>query len=303
MSRTELRGEFGRVRHKFDARDPAEPPSLVCDLASGETVRLTAFPQDLIAGCVYRFWGQWKRHPKYGEQFAAETHVIESPSGRTAIVEYLKTLPGIGTTTAGRLWDAYGESAIDFLRDSPERVAAEIKGLTAEKAAIAADYIARDSKATKARIDLLGMLHGRGIPKKTIDKILRDYGAAAAETIRKNAYLLMRYKGCSFGRCDRLYLESGGNPARLKRQALCCWHAVASQSTGDTWFPVSVARRAIAEGISGADLRTEAALRLIIRSKGLDERQDMGATWVAESRKSESEQRLAELIVEAEQEN
>jgi hypothetical protein len=127
--------------------------------------------------------------------------------------------------------------------------------------------------------------------------------------IRQNPYRLMQFRGVGFKRADALYLELDGNPARLKRQGLCAWHAVASNSDGDTWFYKQQIVTALGGAISGADIRPEKAMEFcdrsgllsVIRTDGVegDPHWDGSVAWLAEGRKARNETRLASYIVEA----
>lgn len=305
MSRRELTAVFHRVRFAFEATDEAEPPTLIIEAtADGKlaTLRGTAWQEDFISGCSYRFWGTWTTHPKYGQQFKFEQFVVERPAGEVAVTQYLKHAPRIGPALARRLWDAYGEQAVEQLRLRPSECAGNIKGLSVESAKEAAEYLADNAAIEQAKIELVGLLHGRGIPRKTADKLLQDYGSKATDYLKANPYLLMRYRGCGFLKADKLYIELGHNPARLKRQALCVQNAVEREANGDTWVPWTVARNRLGDELSGSDPRVNDAIRLMLRAKGLVSRIHHGQQWLAEWRKAQQEQRVAWLVVEAEEE-
>ena len=115
-------------------------------------------------------------------------------------------------------------------------------------------FLKQQQAIEKTSIELYGLLHGRGLPrfKKLVEEMIRDHGMKAAEIIRKNPYLLMAYGGIGFMRADKMWLEFGpddpsqkaAHAARLKRQALCGWHAIATARDGDTWFQINVIREA-----------------------------------------------------------
>jgi hypothetical protein len=102
--------------------------------------------------------------------------------------------------------------------------------------------------------------------------------------------------GAGFLRCDALYLALGHNPARLKRQALCCWHSLREfgERGGDTWFPVERVSQDLRRKL-GEAARPVAAVRLGLRARWLARYRDRdGKLWLAEARKANNERRLAE---------
>ena len=88
--------------------------------------------------------------------------------------------------------------------------------------------------------------------------------------IRRNPYLLQRFRGCGFLRCDKLYLHLGGDPARLKRQAYCAWNTLARDTDGHTWHPVSHVHRGLLGSVSGVDIKAIPAVKLAKRGGLID---------------------------------
>lgn len=259
-------------------------------------------PNELTTGLTYRFYGDWKDHWKHGTQFVFEAFSVEMPSGQDAIIAYLGQCKGIGPMTAAKMWHLYGENAVQKLREEPDEVAHAIPRLTQAKAREAAEFLRRSQRTEKTKIDLFALLRGRGFPKKITERLIQDYGPAAAVIVARNPYCLMRYKGCGFLGTDKMYLDLKHNPGRLKRQALCAWHAVASQSSGDTWFPFHVVRDGLIRNIASATVNIPRAMELATRGGMLVEKFDKGQRWVAERVRAEQESTIASLIEEARQE-
>jgi len=251
------------------------------------------------SGLAYRFHGSWERHEKHGEQFVFATYSAVLPHDRRGIIVYLVSIAeNVGEKRAERLWDIFGSDAVEVLRKQPERVV-EAGIMTADAAAEASQSLHDEAAFEHVKIDLLGMFAGRGFQAaKLIPACLQRWGARAAERVRHNPYLLLakRLPSAGFNRCDRLYLDMGGNPRRLKRQALCAWNAIRSDSTGHTWFPgENVARDLIAK-VSGAE--PVRALRLALRGKLLAKHKDATGVWLAENRKAHNEAIVADKVKE-----
>ena len=261
-------------------------------------IKGTIYPGQLKRDLTYRFYGFTKEY-RGEDQFVFESFVIETPAGEDAVVAYLTQCNGIGPAMARSIFKLYGDNSVAKLREHPDAVADEVSRLTVEKAREASAFLKKSETTERSKMDILGLLKGRGFPKKTIEKLLDDYGAEASQVVARNPYLLMRYKGCGFGKTDEMYLQMGLNRSRMKRQALCAWHAVAKQTGGDTWWRFDHVAREIRQNISSASVDVERAMRLAVRGKTLAECFRDGHRWVAEYKKARDEERIAELVEEA----
>lgn len=282
----------------------------------GEEEFIAAGAELLGYGMAYRFYGHTvpynnRRTGKTEDQFKFESFVAEKPATLQAVVAYLQQCDGIGPVTARTMFEIKGAEAVTWLREKPAEVAAQVPRLKLDKAQAAAVLLGKMQATERAKMDLLGLLNGRSLPKKTVDHAISDYGSAAAQHIRRNPYLLMKYKGIGFLKADQLYLELGpkGGPdrakhaARIKRQALCCWYAIARESTGDTWFSANVAKRALSQSIAGAQPDFQRAITLAIRSGMLAERYENGSRLLAEQKKAAAEDRVARSLAWAAEES
>lgn len=288
---------IGEAIHECDAISEENEFGEQWQSAPTITIKGEAEDRQLRQGLTYRFYGHWFEHHRYGRQFAFTAFILEEPATENAVVCYLQLCRGIGPGTAQRMFDLYGSDAIKTLREDPERVAAEVKSMTPEKAAEASRRLKSMQGTERAKAEMMGLLDGRGFPKKTVQLCIDDYGSAASAVIRRNPYLLMQYRGCGFLKTDKMYLELGLPPDRLKRQALCAWHAIARDSEGHTWFPASVATGAISRTVSGARLNPERAAELAVRAKYLTRRIDAnGCVWIAEHAKAYAEERIVNAI-------
>src|SRR5262249_12119937 len=164
--------------------------------------------------------------------------VKDTPHGHAGVVKYLMDeAPNVGRRRADQLWDAFGPEAVAVLRSDPRRVVPA--GILTESAAReASEALAGAAALERTKIDLVGPFAGRGFPGKLIQACIDEWGARAAESIRRDPFTLLTkdMPGCGFKRCDRLYIDLGGRPDRLKRQMLCAWNALREDGTGDTWI-------------------------------------------------------------------
>lgn len=331
----EIEAIFIRERFRFAGSDG---DTIIADirLVNGSS---SAFPEDdslpVAVKCkadvdelqphqTYRFYGRgWsdytnRRTGLVEHQFAASTFIRSQPHGRAGVISYLKQAGrghGIGQARATTLWEKFGSDAVRILREEPEIAAAAVAGLSVESAREAARWLEEEHALEGCTIDLIDLLSGRGFPKDTARKAVKLWGNRAAEIIRRDPYQLMSFRGCGFKRTDALWMELGLPASRLRRQALCAWYTIASNTDGHTWYPVEFCVQGLQQQIGGSDVRPVAAIKLAkkIGQLSLDRngalstlRSDPttgaiipkgGKLWVAEGRKAWCEDRLAELIV------
>lgn len=302
-SRHELIGVYRGLTHQsccWPNDDGTQTIIAKIELSDGteQVVKGTIYPGQLVRGITYRFYGI-ERDYKGKPQFVFDSFVAEQPSNEESVVAYLTQCNGIGPAVARSLFQQYGGNAVAKLREHPEAAAESTPRLTREKALTASEYLKKFEMTEHSKMDLLGLLKGRGFPKNVVEKLLDDYGAEAGHVVKRNPYILMNYKGCGFKKTDDMYLSLGHNPSRIKRQALCAWHAIASQRGGHTWYPFHVVKNHLQQNISSTDIDIERALRLAVRGKLLSDKFFGGQRWIAEHVKDDDEAMIAKLVDEA----
>jgi ATP-dependent exoDNAse (exonuclease V) alpha subunit len=231
----------------------------------------------------FRFAGEWVDHPKHGRQFRFATYTATSPVTRHGMVVYLsKMLDQVGEMRAGKIWDRYGIAALDVLADEPDTVVADGILLPAVAKA-ASETLKRDRAVGRVKLEITSLLAGRGFQlAKVITESVARWGAKAGQVIRRNPYALMLagITSAGFKRCDKLYLDLGLPPARLKRQALLAEWYFSEEGNGSTWYRaekvIAFIERHIRNGAAG--LR---ACRLAIRAKRLAIRRVGDERWLA----------------------
>lgn len=277
-------------------------------------VRLESEEDSIEPDLTYRFYGQWtdytnRRTGEVTKQFVVNTFILTRPHGKAGVVRYLSDAPGIGRVLAQRLWESFQGDAVKTLRTDPEYAAKLVRGLKLEVAIKAAEFLAEEMLLEDCRMDLMEILEGRGFPKSVLKSAVKEFGNLAAAIIKKNPYILMRFRGCGFLRTHAMFLDLGGNPARLKAQALCAWYAISRQTNGSTWQLSDVAEGELRRSIGGTAVRFERALALAKRGGIIcSTRTDGGngpidfdgrVEWLADSRKAANETALAIYLAEA----
>jgi exodeoxyribonuclease V alpha subunit len=240
---------------------------------------------------TYRLYGFWtsyfnKRLQQEESQFKFSSAVRSQPHSRAGVIAYLVAAGKghhFGEKKAADCFDRWGSEAVKMLREDPHAVAEEIKGVSNPSAILVSAKLQELHKTENCTIALMGLLDRRGFPAATAHRCLRRWGNRAAELIERNPYLLMQFPGAGFGRTDAMYLGLSKDPGKLKRQALCAWHAINSDADGSTWMHSSLVIRGIENNISGAEPQPAKALKLAKRAKLIQVRRDADdQVWLAE---------------------
>jgi exodeoxyribonuclease V alpha subunit len=266
----------------------------------------------------YLLSGTWDKF-NGKEVFRFSALALRQPYSRTGVIQYLLSIVGqlkigFADRRCVAVWDIYGPDAIAELREHPERVAARLS--ENPKHAISADQARQIAAVLKERqgleactIEVGSILANRGFRKELTRWVIRDFGAEAADKIRENPFLLIKYPGCGFKNCDALWLELGLPAASLVRQAYCVWDATISDANGSTWIPWTAAEFALRSNIGSADLQPEAAIQHAIDAGLISSLRTSGPTgpisdegnilWLADAGHAATERRLAELVADA----
>lgn len=273
----------------------------------------------------YRLWGLWtsyknSRTGQTEQTFEFRTFVQSVPISRAGIIKYLADAGqghGLGRARAAKLYDRYKQDTVKVCRESPAEACESVAGWLQEQAEEVAKILRSQQATEHCLMELMDLLDRRGFRKSAARTLIfgngedfAGFGNLAAEMIKRNPYLMMkRVKGAGFRLCDKMYLDLGLSPGRLKRQSLCAWHGIASDTSGHTWFPLDVATSNIRTNVSGTELRINEALLLAKRSKMLAFARTEGVhgriifsggtLWVAEEKNARAEEYIARHLADA----
>lgn len=157
---------------------------------------------DVQVGESLQLAGQWIEHRTHGRQFEVASYQTARPTGNESIVRYLASglLPGIGPVNAQRIADTFGETTLDVLDQTPERLR-EVKGLGTKKiAAIIAAW--QEQRSIKALLELgqaVGLTTGLAL------RIFRHYGEQASQIVQHDPYrLALEIEGIGFPTADQI---------------------------------------------------------------------------------------------------
>ncbi len=131
--------------------------------------------------------GAFVTHPRFGQQFRAESCVRSLPSTIVNIERYLASgvIRGIGKALAKRIVDEFGEFTLQIIEKEPEKLC-RIKGISPQKC----EEIAESAQQIFGLRSLMGRLQAFSIPASVAMKAYRRWGTPAWELIAENPYRL-----------------------------------------------------------------------------------------------------------------
>lgn len=297
---------FHRVRWQSD--DDGTPRRIIGFLEDGTTVLGPAEDGDLVPGITYTFYGEWTEHDSYGRQFQFRQFVIKEPHGRNGVIAYLERYAiGVGPAVAARIWDSFTAESVAVLRTQPEAIVAVPsigRYLPLEKAQRASLALRELSELEDTRISLVNLFNGRGFPHSLVQNCIDQWRLFAPARVRRDPYSMLVHgmTGCGFARCDRLYQDLGLPLDRLKRQVICFWHILHSDTSGSTWLVLDQAWAMLKEKVSGARLTKKKAVLMGCRAGWLARRRDpAGQLWLAEGDRAKAEAYIAARVTQLSQ--
>ncbi len=131
--------------------------------------------------------GRFMTHPRFGDQFRADTCIRTLPVEASAIQRYLAggVVRGIGPVLAKKLVERFGDKTLEIMENAPERLT-EIEGVTAAKA----EKYAEEFRKVIGFRNLLSYFTKANIPSVYGIRAWRKYSENALELIDKNPYIL-----------------------------------------------------------------------------------------------------------------
>lgn len=211
-------------------------------------------------GTAYRLKGEFRVHPRYGEEFSF-SHAEEAiPTSAVGIREFLAsgTIKGIGAKTAAAIVNKFGDSTMDIIESEPDRLT-EVDGIGRKKAVqIAESYAAHREFANVAlEFGELGLTSAQSL------RLYLNYGKDAVKLVRENPYRLIdEVRGIGFRKADQIADAMGvGREDPMRITSGIKAYLTAHAGDGNTYMPrtelteqvaqfLDVTRELVDEGIA-----------------------------------------------------
>lgn len=162
----------------------SKPPASYCT-AIGNVI-------DVRREDIFTLTGKWVKHTEHGYQFKISHAFIEIPESILGLRKFLvRKVSGIGTTTAKKLLDKFGENIINVVENEPEKLSEVVS-----------------EKISKKLIDRLSTLRlyqdlkiiFKWLSENEINSLIDNFGVNAKSLIRDNPYIAA--KAIKFEYCE-----------------------------------------------------------------------------------------------------
>ena len=206
-------------------------------------------------GITYDMSGKWEEHAKYGKQFRIDHYCVREPVAFDSIKAYLeKYIKGIGPVWAEVFIEKYGKHTIRILKNAPERVSNEVKGISYEALLKISEQLQEGDKRQEILMQLEGIFSKvKGLPRCLASDLLNVYGLTAYEVVKSNPYALTGMHRVGFVLADRIAIACGvkvDDPERIKHGIIYVIKQT-MQETGDVWLKPSTIIESLMNLISG----------------------------------------------------
>lgn len=159
----------------------------------------------VCVGETLNICGNFKSHPKFGEQFSVQSFEKILPTSTEAILSYLSSgaIKGIGAITAKRLVDTFGDKTLDVLQNTPHELC-KIKGISPSKA----EKISENFNSIFGMREIIESLDSFGLDASDAIKAYRLWGNEAVETIKFDPYCICSEPlNLGFDRADKIAIK------------------------------------------------------------------------------------------------
>lgn len=183
-------------------------------------------------GIRYEMQGRWERG-KHGDQYAVTQFEEVIQPTEAGIIAYLSSgyIKGIGEKTARRIYEHFGDKALDILDREPKRLL-EVRGISPKKL----ERISDSYMETRGARDIITLLSPFGIAPKRAVRFFKIYGRDAADIIRQHPYRLCEVRGIGFKTADEIAKSVGFDPCGEERIDAALLHVLKEAENGGNLF-------------------------------------------------------------------
>lgn len=193
-------------------------------------------------GMNYKLFGKWSEDPKWGKQYKFKSHEAIIPKSTDGIYRYIvRIAKWVGPKIGRTLIDQYGVDTLDILREFPDRVAVDIKGITIARAKEIQAHIVKNQEIEGALVELEKLIGGAGLRQSLPMDLVQKWGGDAVAMLKENPYRLIQMKQVGFPSADRLAVDRFKvEPKSIFRQQAAVTYAIREKTHGEghVWIDV-----------------------------------------------------------------
>jgi exodeoxyribonuclease V alpha subunit len=187
-------------------------------------------------GEVLKLKGEWKNHPKFGEQFLVAQHKSMVPASVHGITKYLGSglIKGIGPVMAKRITKKFGEDTLEVIEANIDKLV-EIDGIGPKRISMIKKAWAEQKEIREVMV----FLQDHGVSSGYATKIFKTYGSNSIRVVQDNPYRLATdIFGIGFITADKIAEKLGftkDSPLRAQAGILYVLHQLADE--GHVYYP------------------------------------------------------------------
>ncbi len=195
-----------------------------------EKVTISGYYPKLMTNQMYRVFGSFIEHPKYGYQYEVQTFETVAVTGKSSIVAYLSSdiFEGIGLKTAEKIVEVLGDDALEVILKDKEALKQVPK--LSEKVA---NRLYETLVSQQGMEQVLAPLYNLNLSPRLIMKIFKKYQYGAMAIIQENPYRLIDdIEGIGFLKADEVAKALGfdaNHPKRIRASLLYVIDQIALQ--------------------------------------------------------------------------
>lgn len=184
--------------------------------------------------------GYWTEDHKYGEQFRFSSYETVMPVDTNGIFKYIvRICRFVGVAKGNLIVDRYGDKTLEVMKTDPERLAADIPGITVDRAKTIQAVLLENEINEKIMVELESILDIPGMRKSLPGDLIKTYKSEAAEQVKANPYILTRFHGIGFPLADRVALHIGFARDSIFRKEAATMHCLKqNMQEGSIWIAV-----------------------------------------------------------------
>ena len=242
--------------------------------------------------------GNWKNNKNYGNQFEFETCKTALPTSIESITRYLSSglIKGIGPKMSKQIVKKFGESTLDIIETSPERLT-EVEGIGQKRSQMISVAWLEQKHVAK----IMSFLQNYGISQSLCTKIYRNYGEQSIAKIKENPYRLVKdIWGIGFLTADKIAQNMGIEKDSIRRAKEGTAHVLNTQSEkGHVYCPKSILTNEAAKLLNvDSEVISQAIIELIIDGRIVAEEDSQGKDIVYLSPLHKTEENLSKKLVD-----
>lgn len=185
----------------------------------GKDMTITGFIYGVELNEKITVYGEWVKHPKFGDQYRVERWERPIPKTKEQVVAFLSSslVKGCGEKRAKQIVAVLGENALDIIMKEGEACLLPIRGIGQQKAS----SIVSSVRASFEVQEIIMALSKYGISTGIIVKAYKEFGSNTLEVIKQNPYRLTKLNLVGFLKADEIAKRIGIMPNSMFRIESC----------------------------------------------------------------------------------